>query len=176
MCTTDNEGLAERLGILRAHGGKPKYHHALIGGNFRLDELQAAVLVVKLKYLDGWTQARQGNARRYDERLGVPGLRQFASTPLTARGCRHIYNQYVLRVRRRDELRERLTERGIGTEIYYPVPLHMQQCFASLRYAPQDCPESVRAAAETVALPIYPELTSQQIDHVARTITEFYQA
>jgi dTDP-4-amino-4,6-dideoxygalactose transaminase len=176
MCTTNDPELAERLRVLRAHGGKPKYHHAVVGGNFRLDELQAAVLLVKLKRLDGWTDGRQRNADYYDDALSHPSLREYVKTPLRRPGYRHVYNQYVLRVERRDELRKHLTSQGIGTEIYYPVPLHMQKCFESLGYAAEDCPESMRAAAETLAIPIYPELTTAQMDRVVQVISEFYQA
>jgi dTDP-4-amino-4,6-dideoxygalactose transaminase len=176
MCTTNDEALAERLKILRAHGGKPKYHHAVIGGNFRLDELQAAVLVVKLKHLDDWTRARQQNAAWYDQHLGTAELRNVLSTPEARSGYRHIYNQYIVRVQRRDQLREQLTRQRIGTEIYYPIPLHMQKCFDYLGHVPGDCPESLRAAEQTLAIPIYPELSRQQIDHVVETVTEFYRA
>ena len=174
MCTTNDPQLAERLKVLRAHGGKPKYHHALIGGNFRLDEIQAAVLVVKLKYLDEWTRARQRNADHYNVRFGRAELRNLVTTPLRKTGYRHIYNQYVIRVQRRDELRSYLTDHGVGTEIYYPISLHMQKCFSDLGYAAEDCIESLRAASETLAIPIYPELSSEQIDRVVDTIIEFY--
>jgi dTDP-4-amino-4,6-dideoxygalactose transaminase len=175
MCTTNDPQLAERLKVLRAHGGKPKYHHALIGGNFRLDEIQAAVLVVKLKYLDDWTRARQRNADHYNARFGRPELQKLVTTPLRKTGYRHIYNQFVIRVQRRDELRAYLTDHGIGTEIYYPISLHMQKCFANLGYGAEDCVESARAASETLAVPIYPELTSEQIDRVVDSISEFYR-
>jgi dTDP-4-amino-4,6-dideoxygalactose transaminase len=175
MCTTNDPQLAERLKVLRAHGGKPKYHHALIGGNFRLDEIQAAVLVVKLKYLDDWTRARQRNADHYNARFGRPELQKLVTTPLRKTGYRHIYNQFVIRVQRRDELRAYLTEHGIGTEIYYPISLHMQKCFADLGYSAEDCVESARAASETLAVPIYPELTSEQIDRVVDSISAFYR-
>jgi dTDP-4-amino-4,6-dideoxygalactose transaminase len=174
MCTTDDPVLGERLKVLRAHGGKPKYHHALIGGNFRLDEIQAAVLVVKLKYLDDWTRARQRNADRYNAGLGRPELRKWVTTPVRETGYRHIYNQYIIRAQRRDELRRHLTDDGIGTEIYYPIALHMQQCFSDLEYAPLDCAESARAAADTLAIPIYPELKTEQVDRVIDAITRFY--
>jgi dTDP-4-amino-4,6-dideoxygalactose transaminase len=176
MCTTNDPALAERLKVLRAHGGKPKYHHALVGGNFRLDELQAAVLVVKLKYLDGWTKQRQHNASYYDARLGHADLARYITTPPQAAGARHIHNQYVLRVRRRDDLRKHLAALGIGTEIYYPIPLHVQKCFEDLGYRAEQSPESMRAAAETIAIPIYPELTSVQMDRVIDAITSFYFA
>jgi len=173
LCTTHDRSLAERMRVLRAHGGKPKYHHAEIGGNFRLDELQAAVLNVKLRYLDGWTAARQRNARRYDEALGA--MRAHVRTPTGVAGARHVYNQYVIRARDRDALRAYLAEQGIGTEIYYPVPLHVQKCFASLEYREQDCPESAAAAREALALPIYPELQPAQVERVIHAIQEFYR-
>jgi dTDP-4-amino-4,6-dideoxygalactose transaminase len=173
MCVTSDPKLAESLQILRLHGGKPKYYHSVIGGNFRLDALQAAVLLVKLEKLDGWTAARQANARRYDELFAAAGLRQ-VTTPVVMKGVRHIFNQYVLRVERRDALRAFLTEKGVGTEIYYPVPLHMQKCFAYLGMRPEDCPESAKAAAEALAVPIYPELSAPQQEYVVQCIAEFY--
>lgn len=173
MCVTNDPELAERLSILRVHGGKPKYYHAVIGGNFRLDALQAAVLLVKLPKLDAWTEARQANARRYDRLFASAGLRQ-VRPPVITEGVRHIFNQYVIRAEQRDALRAHLAEKGIGTEIYYPVPLHMQKCFAYLGMRPEDCPESARAAGEVLALPIYPELTGEQQEYVVGAIAEFY--
>jgi dTDP-4-amino-4,6-dideoxygalactose transaminase len=174
LCTTNDAELAETLRVLRVHGGKPKYFHAVIGGNFRIDELQAAVLRVKLKYLDGWTEGRQRNAAYYDAAFADAGLGAKLRTPLAIAGYRHIFNQYVVRAQNRDALRARLTERGIGSEIYYPVPLHLQRCFAYLNYRAGDFPQSERAAAETLALPIYPELEQAQLAHVVATIAEFY--
>src|SRR6266436_3095528 len=174
LCTTKDPELAERMRVLRVHGGKPKYFHALIGGNFRIDELQAAVLRVKLKYLDGWTEGRQRNAAYYDRAFADAGLGEKLRTPLATAGYRHIFNQYVVRAQNRDALRARLTERAIGSEIYYPVPLHLQTCFAYLNYRAGDFPQSERAAAETLALPIYPELNEAQLAHVVATIAEFY--
>ena len=180
LCTTRDEELAERMRVLRVHGGKPKYFHALIGGNFRIDELQAAVLRVKLKYLDGWTAARQRNAAYYDgafakaslaSGVGTPGV----ATPRAAASQRHIFNQYVVRVQERDALRKHLAERGIGTEIYYPVPLDRQECFAYLGYPAGAFPESDRAARETLALPIYPELTETQLSAVVASVAEFFR-
>lgn len=176
MCTTNDDAIAERIRVLSAHGGKPKYHHALVGGNFRLDEIQAAVLLVKLKYLDGWTLGRQRNAEYYNTRLGNTGLRPAVTTPVRVAGHRHIYNQYVIRSQDRDQLRNRLNAAGIGTEVYYPIPLHMQKCFESLGYLPEDCPQSARAAVETLAIPIYPELTSSQMDRVIDGIAQFHFA
>ena len=175
MCTTNDATLAERMRILRAHGGKPKYHHAIIGGNFRLDEIQAAILLVKLRYLDDWTNGRQRNAAYYDGQFAHPDLRAYVRPPHTIPGNRHIYNQYVIRVARRDELRRHLTASGVGTEIYYPIPLHMQRCFVELGYTASDCPESALAANETLAIPIYPELAVHQMDRVVETIAGFYQ-
>ncbi len=174
MCVTQDAALAERMEILRAHGGKPKYYHALIGGNFRLDELQAVVLSVKLKRLDDWTAGRQRNAAFYDAAFRRAQL-DAVQTPHASLGVRHIYNQYVIRARERDALRAYLTAAGVGTEIYYPVPLHLQQCFAYLGCKPGDYPQSERAAAETLALPIYPELTEVQLQYVVDTIAAFYR-
>jgi dTDP-4-amino-4,6-dideoxygalactose transaminase len=174
LCTTNDMELAERMRVLRVHGGKPKYFHSVIGGNFRIDELQAAVLRVKLKYLDGWTSARQRNAAYYDAAFAGAGLGANLRTPPAIAGQRHIFNQYVVRVQNRDALRVRLTERSIGSEIYYPVPLHLQECFAYLNYQAGDFPHSERAAGETLALPIYPELEQEQLAHVVATIAEFY--
>jgi dTDP-4-amino-4,6-dideoxygalactose transaminase len=188
--TTNDAQIAERLNILRVHGGKPKYYHKWIGVNSRLDSLQAAVLNVKLKHLDQWTAGRQRNAEHYDRAFTEAGAQASASslnadsglplrTPQPVSGkSSHIYNQYVIRVpaEMRDALRTHLTQRGIGTEIYYPVPLHEQECFQQLGYARGDLPETEAAARETIALPIYPELTTQQLDHVADSITEYVKA
>jgi dTDP-4-amino-4,6-dideoxygalactose transaminase len=175
LCTTNDEQLAESMRVLRVHGGKPKYFHSVIGGNFRIDELQAAILRVKLKYLDGWTAARQRNAAHYDAAFAAARLAKVITPRASVQG-RHIFNQYVVRVENRDALKNHLTERSIGTEIYYPVPLHLQQCFAYLGYKDGDFPESERAALETLALPIYPELTTAQLDHVVASVVEFYGA
>jgi dTDP-4-amino-4,6-dideoxygalactose transaminase len=175
LCTTNDPELAETLRVMRVHGGKPKYFHAVIGGNFRIDELQAAVLRVKLKYLDRWTEGRQRNAAYYDAAFAGAGLGAKLRTPPVMAGSRHIFNQYVVRVERRDALKQHLTECGIGTEIYYPVPLHLQKCFAYLNYRTGDFPHSERAAEETLALPIYPELTEEQLAHVVASIADFYR-
>ncbi len=175
LCTVKDPELAERMRVLRVHGGKPKYFHALIGGNFRIDELQAAVLRVKLKYLDGWTQARQRNAAFYDVAFARSGIGANLSVPQAVRGQRHIFNQYIVRVKQRDALKAHLATRSIGTEIYYPVPLDRQECFAYLATAPGSYPESERAAAETLALPIYPELTEEQLTHVVASVAEFFK-
>jgi len=175
MCTANDDELADRLRILRLHGGKPKYYHSVVGGNFRLDALQAAILLVKLRSLDDWTGSRQENAAFYDQQFASAGLRGKVQTPAMTTGRRHIYNQYVLRVENRDGLRDRLAEAGIGTEIYYPVPLHLQKCFADLGYREGDCPESETAARSTVAIPVYPELSRDQQDYVVDTIATFYE-
>jgi dTDP-4-amino-4,6-dideoxygalactose transaminase len=174
LVTTNDADLAESMRVLRVHGGKPKYFHAVIGGNFRIDELQAAVLRVKLKYLDGWTKARQRNAAFYDAAFAAAEFAGQVVTPQAAENGRHIFNQYVVRVRNRDALKEFLAERGIGTEIYYPVPLHLQKCFAYLNHVSGDFPESERAAVETLALPIYPELEQAQLDAVVAAVAEYY--
>ena len=162
----------ERLKIMRVHGSKPKYHHSIIGGNFRLDALQAAVLIVKLKYLDEWTEKRIENASLYRELFENEGLED-VFLPLE-KEKRHIYNQFVIKVRdKRDELREFLNGHGIGCEVYYPVPLHMQACFRYLEYKTEDFPVSVEAAEKSLALPIYPELTGDQISYVVDIIKEF---
>jgi dTDP-4-amino-4,6-dideoxygalactose transaminase len=176
MCVTNDAALAERLRVLRVHGGKPKYYHALIGGNFRIDELQAAVLNVKLKHLDAWTAGRQRNAAFYDRAFAHAGLGDAVQTPPAPAGARHIYNQYVIRARARDQLRQHLAAAGVGTEIYYPVPLHLQQCFAYLGAAAGDFPHSERAATETLALPIYPELTEPQLQYVVDSVAACYRA
>ena len=176
MCVANDAALAERLEIFRVHGGKPKYYHAFVGGNFRLDEIQAVVLSIKLKHLDAWTEGRQRNAGIYRELFQHAGLGGKVVTPLAVAGGRHIYNQFVIRVERRDALREHLAKNGVGTEIYYPVPLHVQKCFDYLGYKAGDCPESERAAAETLAVPIFPELTRAQLEYVVQTIAGFYRA
>jgi dTDP-4-amino-4,6-dideoxygalactose transaminase len=175
MCVTNDAALAERMEILRVHGGKPKYYHAFIGGNFRLDELQAVVLNIKLKHLDEWTAGRQRNAAYYATAFARARLAEAVQTPHAAPGVRHIYNQYVIRARDRDALRAHLTSAGVGTEVYYPVPLHLQQCFTYLAHRAGEFPHSERAAAETLALPIYPELTQTQLQYVVDSIAAFYR-
>ena len=176
LCTTNDAELAESMRVLRVHGGKPKYFHAVIGGNFRIDELQAAVLRVKLKYLDGWTAARQRNAAYYTAAFAAADLDGNLITPQAVVQGRHIFNQYVVRVQNRDALKDHLTAQSIGTEIYYPVPLHLQKCFSFLKHAPGDFPHSERAAAETLALPVYPELSQTQLDHVIASVADFYRS
>jgi len=175
MCVANDQALAEKLDILRVHGGKPKYYHPLIGGNFRIDELQAAVLNVKFAYLDNWTAARQKNAAFYDAAFARADLGGAVQTPARVVAGRHIYNQYVLRVRDRNPLRQHLMAAGVGTEIYYPVPLHLQKCFAYLGHKSGEFPESERAAEETVALPIYPELEEAQLQYVVDHVADFYR-
>jgi dTDP-4-amino-4,6-dideoxygalactose transaminase len=175
MCVTNDAALAERMDILRVHGGKPKYYHSFIGGNFRIDELQAAVLNVKLKRLDAWTQGRQRNAAFYDTAFARAHLRDVVRTPQAASGARHIYNQYVIRVKDRDGLRAHLAAAGVGSEIYYPIPLHLQKCFEYVGHRAGDFPHSEQAAAETLALPIFPELTETQLQYVVDTIGQFYR-
>ena len=173
MCTTNSAALAERLKVLRSHGSHPKYYHAMIGGNFRLDALQAAVLSVKLCYLDDWTDRRQAHAAIYCQAFsGMDDHRVL--TPTVTEGYRHIYNQFVLRVQDRNKLKEMLVQQRIGSEIYYPVPLHLQRCFTDLGYREGDLPESERAARETIAIPVYPELREDQQQHVINTIKLFY--
>jgi dTDP-4-amino-4,6-dideoxygalactose transaminase len=174
MCVTNDAALAERMDILRVHGGKPKYFHSFIGANFRIDELQAAVLNVKLKHLDAWTAGRQRNAAFYDAAFARAKLDGAVETPKAAPGVRHIYNQYVIRARDRDRLRAHMAEAGVGSEIYYPIPLHLQKCFEYLGHRKGEFPHSERAAEETLALPIFPELTEMQLQYVVDTIAAFY--
>jgi dTDP-4-amino-4,6-dideoxygalactose transaminase len=198
--TTNDPHLAEQMHILRVHGAEPKYYHKFVGGNFRLDALQAAVIRVKLKHLDGWTAGRQHNAARYNQLFIEAGLADIdpnPDLPLTLPyesrqtgqyalrteaaaepfpGHRHIYNQYIIRPRQqRDDLRTFLTERKIGTEIYYPVSLHQQECFAGWGYQTGAFAHSEAAAAQTLAVPIYPELTEEQLQAVVSAIAEFYR-
>ena len=174
MVVTDDEPMAEKIRVLRVHGSQPKYHHHLIGGNFRLDELQAAILNVKFLHLERWTEARRGNAQRYDRLFEETGLTEHIQLPVIKGGNRHIFHQYVIRVPHRDKLREFLRAKGVGTEVYYPIPLHLQKCFEYLGYEKGDLPESERAAEETLALPIYPELSPQQQEYVVDQIKNFY--
>lgn len=174
MVTTNDPALAEKVRRLRNHGYRQKYFSQDVGGNFRLDAIQAAVLRVKLPHLDDWTAGRQRNAQTYHRLFAAAGLSQIG-LPAELPNRRHIYNQFVIRCPHRDELMDFLKERKIGSEIYYPQPLHLQECFASLGYKAGDYPESERAAAETLALPIYPELTEAMQEIVVNTITEFYK-
>jgi dTDP-4-amino-4,6-dideoxygalactose transaminase len=189
MVTSNDAEMAEKLKVLRAHGSKPKYYHHLVGGNFRLDAIQAAVLLVKLRYLDKWTAKRQENASYYDSLFQQSGLVEKGLITLpqavwedlilksisNPKSFSHVYNQYVIRAQDRDELKSYLNEQNIGTEIYYPLALHQQECFAELGYRQGDFPESEKAAAETLALPIYPELEPVQQDYVVERISSFYE-
>jgi dTDP-4-amino-4,6-dideoxygalactose transaminase len=174
MVVTSDPARAEKLRVLRLHGSKPKYHHHLVGGNFRLDALQAAILRAKLRHLDGWTRGRRENAERYRGLFRDAELEDVVRVPTDVPG--HIYNQFVIRAPRRDELAAHLREAGIGTAIYYPVPFHLQECFADLGYSEGDFPHAEQAARETLALPIYPELTGEQQAYVVDRIREFYRS
>jgi dTDP-4-amino-4,6-dideoxygalactose transaminase len=175
MVTTGNNEVYERLCVLRVHGSEPKYYHKVIGGNFRLDALQAAILLVKLNHLDQWTEKRRENARTYRALFADKGLEQ-VELPYEHHG-RHIYNQFVIKVGpERDGLRAYLSKQGIGTEVYYPVPLHAQECFSYLGCRLEDCPVALDAAARTLALPIYPELEREQLEYIVDTIYSFYKA
>ncbi len=176
MLTATTAGLADRLRLLRAHGMQPRYYHHVVGINSRLDTLQAAVLNVKLPHLDAWTEARQANAVRYGELFAEFGVDRVVTLPVAKQNCRHVWNQYVIRIPdgRRDTLRSHLTAQKIGTEIYYPVPLHRQHCFADLGYTEGSLPESERAAEETLALPIFPELTAREQRTVVGAIAGFF--
>jgi len=169
MIVTNDEKLYERAFIMRNHGSKPKYYHKFIGGNFRLDPIQAAALLVKLPYLDGWSEARRKNAAYYNKKFEGTVVQ----VPYINPDCVTIYNQYVIRVPRRDEVVAHLKENNIGCEIYYPVPMHLQKCFAYLGCREGDFGEAEKAAKEVMALPVYPELTDEMKDCVAETILSF---
>jgi dTDP-4-amino-4,6-dideoxygalactose transaminase len=176
MVTANDPDLADRVRLLRGHGARPKYYHKVVGGNFRLDALQAAVLRVKLRYLDEWTAARQRNAEYYRRLFAAAEVP--VGLPQDAGYGRHIYNQFVIRTKQRDALMAYLKARQIGTEVYYPMPMHLQECFADLGYGAGDFPESERAAGETLAIPVYPELTYEQQNVVVeylRTFLHLYQ-
>lgn len=174
IVTTGSEAAYERLRILRGHGASPKYHHRVIGGNFRLDALQAAIVRIKLRHLDAWTAARQENAENYRRMFADADLASILTLPAEQQN-RHIYNQFVIRVSRdRDELKTFLHASGIGTEIYYPVPMHLQPCFAFLGYGPGDFPAAEAAARQTLALPIYPELTDAQQAYVVERVRAYF--
>lgn len=173
MVITDDDRRAELVRRLRVHGGKPKYYHSIVGGNFRLDAIQAAVLRVKFPHLPAWTEARRENADRYRELFLDAGIGDQVVLPDDVPG--HIYNQFVLDVGpRRDELREFLKSHGIGNEVYYPVPLHLQECFWDLGYGEGDFPHAEKAANQTVAIPVYPELTDDQQRYVVDKVVEFF--
>ena len=173
LVTTNDPALAKRAELLRMHGMEPKYYHHLIGGNFRCDALQAAVLRVKAPHLAAWTEARRLNAKRYAQMFADAGLLGRVVLPVQPEGLYHIFNQFVLRVPQRDALKAFLDARGIGNEIYYPVPFHLQPCFASLRYRRGDFPQAERAAEQTIAIPIYSELSLEQQRTVVGAIAEF---
>ncbi|HVO74871.1 MAG TPA: DegT/DnrJ/EryC1/StrS family aminotransferase [Ignavibacteriaceae bacterium] len=189
LITTNNEELASKMKILRVHGAEPKYYHKIIGGNFRIDAIQAAVIRVKLPHLDSWSDKRRTNAERYSKLLIDAGLSErtgeinfndknkvlLPKAVYKNSGLRnyHIYNQYIIRVKKRDELRKFLADNKIGTEIYYPVPFHLQECFSTLGYQKNDFPESEKAADTSVALPVFPELSKEQIGFVVEKIDEF---
>lgn len=174
ILTTNDDALSQRLRTLRVHGGATEYHHREVGINSRLDTLQAAVLRVKLKYLNGWSDERQKKAQRYNQLFQESKLDFELVPPFIRPDARHIFHQYTTRVaNHRDELIRHLSEHGVGTKIYYPVPLHLQQCFAYLGYKEGDFPEAESAAQETIALPIYPELTDAQQSYVVDTIKQF---
>jgi dTDP-4-amino-4,6-dideoxygalactose transaminase len=182
MIVTKDADLEKKLRVLRVHGSKPKYYHKIVGGNFRLDAIQAAVLNVKMKYLSDWFEARRANASYYDRALAEAGLtaRGDVLTPSakwknTGDSNYHTYNQYTLRCKRRDELMAYLKTRGIGTEIYYPLPLHRQECFADLGYRKSDFPESERAADDVLSIPVYPELTQEQREFIVQSLIDFYK-
>lgn len=174
MVTTNSLRRAEKLRMLRVHGSRSRYYYDAIGICSRLDEIQAAVLRVKLKYLDAWSDARRSNAGRYNKLFEKAALLDVVTPPYVEDGNLHVYNQYVLRVSRRDELRRYLKTRGVGTEIYYPMPLHLQKCFKDLGYKKGDFPVSERMAMEALALPVYPELRGAEQKYVVSCISGFY--
>jgi dTDP-4-amino-4,6-dideoxygalactose transaminase len=170
MIVTQNLELADKLEVFRNHGSKPKYYHHHVGGNFRLDTIQAAGLLVKLRHLEGWSAKRRQNAALYDADFAdLPEVRR----PTIHPGAISIYNQYVIRVERRDALQAFLKEKGVGTEVYYPVSLHEQECFKSLGYRRGAFPASEEAARTSLALPVYPELTEEQVAYVVAQVREF---
>ena len=177
MLVTNDLDHARRLRILRVHGEEQKYHHKLVGINSRLDALQAAVLRVKLPHLDDWSTGRQRKAQQYELMFGDAGLADKVELPFVRSGACHIFHQFVVRVHdgKRDDLRAHLRECGVGTDVYYPVPLHLQPCFAPLGYHPGDFPNAEQAVSEVLALPLYPELTAKQQETVVRKISDFYR-
>ena len=175
LVTCQDAVIDERLRMLRDHGAKPKYYHALVGGNFRLDALQAAVLRVKLRHLDHWSEARRANAEDYTRRFEASGLVGERLVLPEISSDRHVWNQYVLRAQNRDALLEHLRMRQVGCEVYYPVPLHLQECFRHLGYREGEYPNAEAAAQETLAIPVYPELTESQRAKVVEVIRAFYE-
>jgi dTDP-4-amino-4,6-dideoxygalactose transaminase len=176
MVTARERGMADRLGLLRAHGTRQKYHSEIIGMNSRLDALQAAILRVKFRYLDFWTKARQEHAALYCRLFDQFGLSDIITAPETPVSCGHVFNQYVIRCENRDALRKFLHEQGVPTAIYYPEPLHLQPAFSYLGYAKGSMPQAEKACAETLALPIYPELPQEDQELVVRSIADFYKS
>ncbi len=177
MIVTSDDELAAKLRLLRVHGGQQMYHHRWVGWNSRLDALQAAVLRIKLPHLQSWSEGRAANAARYDRLLAESGVLESGDVKVPARSpnSTHIFNQYTLRVQRRDELREHLKGAGIGHAVYYPVPLHLQECFADLGYREGDFPNAERACREVVSLPVYAELTAEQQERVVAAVVDFYR-
>jgi dTDP-4-amino-4,6-dideoxygalactose transaminase len=176
LVVTNDDGLAKRMRILRTHGAEPKYFHKVIGGNFRIDTVQAAVLRVKLPHLAHWTEARRRNAGTYRALFAARSLDEHVTLPAERAGNFHVYNQFVIRATNRDGLQRHLKAAGVGTEIYYPVPFHLQECFAYLGYHQGDFPQAEAAAASVLALPIYAELTTDQLEYVADSIARFYES
>ena len=181
MVAAKSKTLAEKIRMLRVHGSKKRYHHQIIGYNARMDAIQGAVLKVKFQYFDAWNEARRLCAERYRELFLAPGLAEgegskkgFIGLPSVCKGNYHIYHQFVIRAKRRNQLKKFLNENGIGCEIYYPIPLHLQECYKDLGYKKGAFPESEKAARETLALPIYPELRSDQQEYVVEKVREFY--
>ena len=177
LLTTNDPDIADSLRVLRSHGAKKKYYHDRVGINSRLDSLQAAILRVKFRYLDQWAAARRNNAQRYRDLFNQGALVSSGAIRLPAEspGALHVYNQFVIRARERDKLRAFLAERGVGTEVYYPVPLHAQTCFSDMGHRMGDFPESERAAEEVLAIPVYPELSEGAQNYVVETIDSFYR-
>ena len=180
MVTTNDTELHHQLHIKRVHGAEPKYYHKVIGGNFRMDPIQACVLRIKLQRLEAWHEQRRQNAKQYNQLFGEAQLEEVVCPAAVYEDDNllnhHIYNQYTVRVQRREDLRKFLQERGVATEIYYPVPFHRQECFADLVYQPGSLPESDRAAREVLALPIYPGLTTEMQEYVVENLVEFYRS
>jgi dTDP-4-amino-4,6-dideoxygalactose transaminase len=174
LVTMNDAALNDAIGMLRVHGSRVRYFHEAVGINSRLDALQAAVLLVKLTYLDGWAEKRRRNAARYEALFKETGLIGRVVPPRTDTGNTHVFNQFTIRAEKRDELRSALKESGVGTEIYYPVPLHLQTCYRDLGYRKGAFPVSERAAEDALSLPIYAELTEPQLAHVVETIRQFY--
>lgn len=181
MVVTNDEKLGEKVKILRVHGSRPKYYHKIVGGNFRLDSLQAAILSVKLKYLDNWSHSRQKNAEEYDRKFILSGLIEKGLVVPPQAVYKNggdanysIYNQYTVRAKKRNDLQAHLKTNAIGSEIYYPLPLHLQECFKELGYRKGDLPISEDAAESVLSIPVYPEMTVEQKEYVFATIAGFY--